>query len=55
MKASLDGVRVHVIVPKRKKKFLDDYSRKTGISVSEHLRRALDQYILSLAEQKSRG
>lgn len=52
MKTSLEGVRMHFIVPKRKKEFLDKFSRKTGISVSEHLRRALDQYITSLAAAK---
>lgn len=53
MKVKLEGVRIHFIVPKRKKDFLDKYAAKTGISVSEHLRRALDQYIASLAAAKN--
>jgi hypothetical protein len=31
---------------------LQKFSKKTGLTVSEHLRRALDQYILALAEKK---
>lgn len=52
MKTNLEGVRVHFIVPKRKHEFLQKFSKKTGLTVSEHLRRALDQYIASLAAER---
>jgi hypothetical protein len=52
MKTNLEGVRIHFIVPKRTQEFLQKYSRKTGITVSEHLRRAIDQYIRALAADK---
>lgn len=50
MKTNLEGVRVHFIVPRRTREFLQKYSKKTGLTVSEHMRRALDQYIRSLAQ-----
>jgi predicted transcriptional regulator len=36
---------MHVIVPRRLKKKLDKLAEETGLTVSEHFRRALDQYL----------
>lgn len=42
---SVEGSRMHVIVPRRLKKKLDKLAEETGLTVSEHFRRALDQYL----------
>lgn len=42
---SLNGVRMHVIVPIPQRNALQALSRKTGMTTAEHIRRALDLYI----------
>lgn len=46
---SMDGVRLHLIVTKPQKKALDALTERTGLPMSEVLRRAIDRY---LHEQK---
>jgi hypothetical protein len=41
-----NGVRMHVILPKPQYDAMIRLSTRTGITVSEHVRRALDHYIL---------
>lgn len=41
---SLNGVRTHVIITKVQDRDLRDLSQKTGLTVAEHIRRAIDQY-----------
>jgi predicted DNA-binding protein len=53
MRPSINGVRTHVILPKPQRQMLVALARKTGISVSEHLRRAIDHY-LNLCTEKPR-
>lgn len=48
-----NGTRMHVIVPEQHRKALERYSKKTGLTVSEHLRRAIDLYLASAAERLS--
>ena len=44
-KRNINGVRIHLIVPVQQRTALEKYARKTGLTVSEHLRRALDAYL----------
>jgi hypothetical protein len=46
---SVNGTRVHVILPKPQRDQLARLATRTGISVSEHLRRAVDHYLLATA------
>ena len=50
---SLDGVRAHIMITKRQDKFLRSIAASTGLTASEHIRRALDQYIDSLKKPES--
>lgn len=45
---SLDGVRTHVIITKVQDRSLRDLSQTTGLTVAEHIRRAIDQYLLAM-------
>lgn len=49
---SIEGVRCHVILPKPQHAALQQYSKKTGMTVSEHLRRAVDLYLAAIAEKR---
>jgi hypothetical protein len=42
---SLDGVRIHVILTKPQHRMLEATARRTGLNVSELVRRAVDHYI----------
>lgn len=44
---SIHGVRVHVILPKIQKRALAALAKKTGLSESELLRRAVETFILA--------
>lgn len=48
-----NGIRLHVIVPDQHRKALERYAKKTGISISEHLRRAIDLYLAGAVERLS--
>lgn len=55
---SLEGRRIHLILTAPQDKGLRAVALKTGISVSEHCRRAIDFYLSSVADRlstKSRG
>ena len=41
----LDNVRVHLVLPRKRYELMQKLSEKTGLSVSELLRRALDQFL----------
>lgn len=51
---TLNGVRVHAILTNQQAKALADYSKKTGLTVSEQLRRAVDFYLASAAERTTK-
>jgi coenzyme F420-reducing hydrogenase beta subunit len=53
-RTSLEGSRVHVIVTRRQEEFLRRHSRSTGMTVSEILRRAIDNYIVDATEKTAR-
>lgn len=42
---SLDGTRMHVIIPRPQRKSLLAMCKLTGITAAEHIRRALDLYL----------
>jgi len=48
---SLNGVRMHVIVPLPQRKALLALCKGTGITAAEHIRRALDQYLKAADKQ----
>lgn len=50
---SLEGRRTHLIMTRHQEKELKQLAGKTGISVSEHIRRAIDFYLASLADRLS--
>ena len=52
---SLDGVRIHVILTKPQHRTLDSVARRTGLNVSELVRRAVDHYIAVTKPPKSRN
>jgi hypothetical protein len=41
----LDNVRVHLILPRRRYEIVQQLSEKSGYSISELMRRALDEYL----------
>lgn len=48
---SIEGVRLHVIIPKPQHEALQKHSDRTGLTVSEHMRRAVDFYLASAVER----
>lgn len=50
---SLDGLRTHVIVTKPQDRELRKLARETGMTASEHIRRAIDFYLASLSDRLS--
>ena len=48
----LDNLRVHLILPRKRYELLQKLSEKSGYSISELMRRALDEY---LSKGQSRG
>lgn len=52
MKKKLDNVRVHLLLPRVRYEQIVKLSDKSGYSISELMRRALDEY-LSKAKKKS--
>jgi predicted DNA-binding protein len=44
------GIRKHFVLSKVQGERLDKLAQKTGITVSEHLRRAVDLYFLKIVE-----
>lgn len=50
---SLEGRRTHLIMTRYQEKELKSLAGRTGISVSEHIRRAIDFYLASLADRLS--
>jgi hypothetical protein len=49
---SLDGVRVHVILTKPQHRLLDSTAQRTGLNVSELVRRAVDYYLATTKPPK---
>lgn len=45
---SLGGSRMHVMVPNQTRVELAELSKRTGLTVSEHIRRAIDEYLESV-------
>jgi len=52
---TIDGERVHVILTRPQIKKLRAYSRKTGLPMSELMRRAADMYIGGIEKQARRA
>lgn len=50
---SLDGLRTHVIITKYQDRELRKLARESGMTVAEHMRRAIDFYLASLADRLS--
>jgi hypothetical protein len=44
----LDNVRVHLVLPKKRYETMQKLSEKSGYSISELMRRALDDYLTTL-------
>lgn len=42
---SLDGLRTHVIITKPQDRELRELARRTGMTLAEHIRRAIDHYL----------
>ena len=47
----LNGVRTHIIIPTPLKKRLDDLAQLTGITISDHVRRAIELYLIAAEKQ----
>ena len=41
----LDNVRVHLILPRKRYELIQKLSEKSGYSISELVRRAIDEYL----------
>ncbi len=52
---SIGGERRHVILSKPQDVKLEKLSQETGITISEHIRRAIDSYFRVLELAKSRN
>lgn len=52
---SLDGVRTHVILTKPQSRALHELSRESGMTVAEHIRRAIDDYLAAVNRQEKHG
>jgi hypothetical protein len=50
---SLDGRRTHLILTRYQDRELRLLAKETGMNVSEHIRRAVDFYLASLADRLS--
>lgn len=50
---SIGGTRTHVILSDPQREQLERLAKKTGLTVSEHLRRAADFYLTKVAQQLS--
>jgi hypothetical protein len=44
---SLNGMRMHIIITKNQEKDLREFSKRSGLTVAEHIRRAIDSYLLA--------
>lgn len=51
---TINGERIHVILPKQQTSALRRYAAKTGLTVAEQIRRAVDFYLASAAERTTR-
>jgi len=51
---TLNGVRKHVILTAQQDKALTAFAKKTGLTVAEQLRRAVDFYLASAAERTTK-
>lgn len=51
---SIGGQRMHVILTAQQMKALDKYSRQTGLTRAEHVRRAVDFYLAKAAATLSK-
>ena len=48
----LDNVRVHLVLPRKRYEIMQKLSERSGYSISELMRRALDDYLESLKNGK---
>lgn len=52
-RTKLDAKRVHVMLATPQVRRLREVSRRTGMNISEHIRRAVDRYLESLTRTES--
>jgi predicted DNA-binding protein len=50
---SLDGIRIHVILTKNHDRELRRLSKETGMTLADHIRRAIDHYLAEIAQKAS--
>jgi hypothetical protein len=48
----LDNVRVHLVLPRKRYAVMQKLSERSGYSISELMRRALDEYLENLKNGK---
>lgn len=48
----LDNVRVHLVLPRKRYAVMQKLSERSGYSISELMRRALDEYLETLKNGK---
>ena len=51
---SLDGCRTHLIISRNQDKLLRGLAKRTGMTLSEHIRRAIDSYLANIAHGEQR-
>ena len=51
---AINGVRKHVILTKQQDDSLARFAKKTGLTVAEQIRRAIDFYLASAAERTTK-
>lgn len=51
---TLNGVRKHVILTSQQDKALAQYAKRTGLTVAEQIRRAVDFYLANAAERTTK-
>jgi hypothetical protein len=51
---TINGERMHIMLTKAQKVALNAYAKRTGLTVAEQIRRAVDFYLASAAERTTR-
>jgi hypothetical protein len=51
---TINGVRTHVILTQQQTDSLKKWAKKTGLTVAEQIRRAVDFYLASAAERTTK-
>lgn len=51
---TINGERMHVMLTRQQKQALEAFAKKTGLTVAEQIRRAVDFYLASAAERTTK-